>query len=541
MKQFTALFTALDESNRTLDKVEALRRYFAQADPADAAWALYFLTGRKLKRAVNTRLLREWMAKRAHLPLWLLEESYEAVGDLAETLALLDPSDAVQCPLALHQLVEDYLKPMAEAEDPRKRQLLFAAWNQMNAQERLVWNKVITGGFRVGVARTLVVRALAQVAGIEPSIMAHRIMGDWQPTAEDFRNLIDPRHESQHPAIPYPFYLAYPFEDEPGALGNREDWQVEWKWDGIRAQLIRRAGEVFLWSRGEEMMTARFPEVRDAAMEALPDGVVLDGELLGWNEDRPLPYGQLQRRIGRKQVTNKIRQEVPVVFMVYDLLEHEAEDIRALPLSERRQRVEALLEANSQSTLLPSPILEQASWQELAEIREESRERGVEGFMLKRLDSPYQVGRVKGDWWKWKIEPLTIDAVLIYAQRGHGKRASLYTDYTFGIWHEGDLVPIAKAYSGLTDAEIRKVDRFVRQNTTDRFGPVRVVKPQLVFELAFEGIQASTRHKSGVALRFPRMARWRQDKPIEEADTLDQVRQLMPAHEQTLESPRNLV
>ena len=281
-------------------------------------------------------------------------------------------------------------------------------------------------------------------------------------------------------------------------------------------------------------MTDKYPELAAAAAR-LPDGTVLDGEILPWRNSRPLPFGELQRRIGRKSVGRKILQEVPVAFLAYDLLEHEGRDQRGQALARRRQKLEALLDHRADDRLLLSPVLAAPDWTALATQHGESRQRGVEGFILKRHDSRYGVGRRRGDWWKWKVDPLTADAVLIYAQRGHGRRAGLYTDYTFAVRQGDGLVPFAKAYSGLSDAEIQEVDRFIQRNTRERFGPVRAVRPALVFEIAFEGIRASTRHKSGVAVRFPRILRWRRDKTIEDADTLETLKALLttPVNAQT--------
>ena len=531
MQAFTDLYFALDSTTRTAEKVRALEGYFAAADPHDAAWALYFLTGRRVKRAINTRLLREWVAAEANLPLWLVEESYDAVGDLAETLALLLPQPTAAVVWSLHEIVEERLARLPELSPQRQRELLVETWRSLDARQRLVWHKLITGEFRVGVAATLVIRALANVAGVPPPVMAHRLTGDWQPAADGYRQLIAGDHGQSHFGRPYPFFLAHPLEATLATLGERADWQVEWKWDGIRAQLIRRQGEVLIWTRGEELVTERYPEVTKAG-RALPDGTVLDGEILAWKGDRPLPFAVLQRRIGRKRVGRALMNSAPVTFMAFDLLERDGGDCRELPLAERR----GLLEQTAapllgRYALHLSPLVDAEDWEALAQLRERSREFSAEGFMLKRRASGYGVGRPRGDWWKWKIAPLSIDAVLIYAQRGNGRRASLYSDYTFGVWHEGELIPVAKAYSGLTDEEIREVDRFVREHTLDRHGPVRIVQPELVFELHFDRVQLSKRHKGGIAVRFPRMARWRRDKTAAEADTLDAVRQLAePVH-----------
>ncbi len=555
MKRFTQLFTDLDETNRTNEKVAALERYFRESPPEDAAWALHFLSERKLPRAVNSTALRTWAAEEAALPDWLVDECYEAVGDLAETVALLLPESVSSLALPLHELVEQRLLQMRAASEAARKEMLVRTWRELNTRERLVWNKLITGGFRVGVAQTLVVRALATVAGIDQSVMAHRVLGHWEPTSADFKRLLDGREGAGAMARPYPFYLASPLEVDAATLGSVADWQVEWKWDGIRAQLLRRQGESLIWTRGDELVTETFPEIAEAA-EALPDGTVMDGEILVWADDLPKPFARLQRRLGRKVVSPKMRAAFPVVFLAYDLLEVAGEDWRGRPLSERRAQLETVIAEALRRPPEPPPIavgetfelfalnetaappprpmrlsevLRPEAWDDLAASQAESRARQVEGLMLKRRSSPYGVGRQRGDWWKWKIDPLVIDAVLLNAQLGHGRRASLYTDYTFALWHEGKLVPVAKAYSGLSDAEILEVDAFVRAHTTDRFGPIRAVEPILVFELAFEAVQESTRHKAGIAVRFPRMNRWRRDKKPEEADTLANLRALLPS------------
>jgi DNA ligase 1 len=526
MKRFTDLYTEMDKTNRTSQKLTLLKKYFSEALPEDAAWGLYFLSGDRIKRLLPTKLLRDWVMQQAGLPEWLVDECYNAVGDFAETLALLLPSSAIGTQVPLHTLIEERLQPLAALSDDERRRLMLQTWQELSTDQKLVWNKLITGEFRVGVSRTLVIRALADVAGVSPGVMAHRMMGGWKPSAAAYRGFLNPENQAQDLSQPYPFFLAYPIDGTPESLGDLSAWQAEWKWDGIRGQVIRREGSPSIWSRGEDLVTERFPEIRDAAAH-LPSGTVLDGEILGWRGKRPLSFGFLQTRLGRKNVTARLREEAPVAFMAYDLLEAGGVDLRERPLSQRRQRLEAILAAlPANSVFRVSPVVQSSSWETLREAFGRAREQGVEGLMLKRLASPYRVGRVKGDWWKWKIDPYHIDAVLIYAQHGHGRRASLFTDYTFGVWKEGQLVPVAKAYSGLTDEEILKVDAFVRRNTLERFGPVRVVKPELVFELAFEGIQPSNRHKAGVAVRFPRMSRWRLDKKPDEADTLEALKAL---------------
>jgi DNA ligase-1 len=526
VKAFADLYAALDETNKTSEKVAALQRYFAAAPPADAAWAVYFLTGRKPRQVVPSRKLWEWATAAAGLPEWLVEECYHAVGDLAETITLVLPDPAGSSDLPLSRWVEDRLLPLRGVAEAGQREAVLRYWTELDRTQRFVWNKLITGGFRVGVSALLVTRALARVSGLDAAAVSHRLMGDWRPTPEFYAGLLAAESGDTNVSRPYPFFLAHPLEAGPEVLGDAADWQAEWKWDGIRAQLIRRSGRTFLWTRGEELVTERYPELA-AGGDRLPDGTVLDGEILPWRDGRVLPFAELQRRIGRKSIGKKLLQEVPVVLMCYDLLESGGADVRERPLSERRQLMDDAV-SQSGETLLPSPTIGAVSWEDLGRVWDESRSRSVEGMMLKRRSSPYRVGRVRGDWWKWKVAPYTVDAVLIYAQRGSGKRASLYTDYTFGLWEGGRLVPFAKAYSGLTDEEIRQVDRFVRNHTVEKFGPVRTVTPELVFELAFEGIQRSTRHKSGVAVRFPRMLKWRTDKTAQDADTLESLRRMLP-------------
>ncbi|MBA4122986.1 MAG: ATP-dependent DNA ligase [Acidobacteria bacterium] len=531
MKNFSDLYLALDQTNKTNEKVEAIVKYFQTADAADAAWAIYFLSGRKPRQIIKTAKLREWAAEISEVPDWLFEVSYDAVGDLAETIALLLPdTNAEGSNLPLAFWVENRTMPLREMTEDDQREAVVQAWNELDANERFIWNKLVTGSFRVGVSQSLVVRALAQVSGIEKEIIAHRLMGTWSPNTDFYLNLLEASAEDADLSRPFPFHLAHQLDFPLEELGEISDWQAEWKWDGIRAQLIRRGGESFLWSRGEDLVSERFPEITEASF-SLPDGTVLDGEILPWKDSKVLPFAQLQRRIGRKTIGKKLLEEVPVVLLCYDLLELGGEDFRQKELQIRRAELIKILEklpGEAQKTLQFSPVVKAASWEELTKIRDESRSRKVEGFMLKRLASPFRVGRPRGDWWKWKIEPLTVDAVMIYA-RGTGKRASLYTDYTFAVWNNGELVPFAKAYSGLTDKEIRRVDRFVRDNTIETFGPVRSVKAKLVFELGFEGIQKSSRHKSGVAVRFPRILRWRDDKKIEDADTLDAIHRMLEA------------
>ncbi|MEL6671067.1 MAG: ATP-dependent DNA ligase [Bacteroidota bacterium] len=527
MKHFAHLVLQLDQTNKTLVKLRHLGEYLAVAEDADKLWAIALFTGRRPRRAIKTTLMRAWVAEESQLPNWLVEESYHIVGDLAETLALLlPPSEETEADRSLSAWMA-FLQQLAPQEEEEKEVELKKAWGQLNPQERFVFNKLITGGFRLGVSQKLLVRALAKHEGMEENAVAHRLMGNWTPDTTTYEELIRSENLADDISKPYPFYLAYALDLEPEALGPPEAWQAEWKWDGIRSQLIKRDGQWFLWSRGEELITEKFPELAKLA-ESIPDGTVIDGELLPFKEGRPLSFQVLQTRIGRKNVTKKILGNAPVIIMGYDVMEWAGEDVRERSMAERRAFLEqAVATADLPDLFRLSPLVAFESWEALAQARETAREKDSEGLMLKRKTAPYLVGRKKGDWWKWKVDPYTVDAVMIYAQRGHGRRANLYSDYTFAVWRGEELVPFTKAYSGLTDAEMRKVDAWVKKHTLERFGPVRRVEPQLVFELAFEGINRSKRHKSGVALRFPRMLRWRQDKPAAEADSLENLEALL--------------
>lgn len=529
MKRFAALFNAIDQSTKTTVKVAALAEYFQEAPEEDRIWTIAIFSGRRPKRAVNTTRLREWGAEVAGIPLWLFEEAYPIVGDLAETIALVLPPPNTDSDHGLTHWI-NALRTLSQVEEPERKVFVLGAWASLDPTQRFLFNKLLTGGFRIGVSQKLMTRALALATGRDEAEMAHRLMGDWDPATTTWAQLILEDDPAANASRPYPFYLAYALDDEPERLGEPEDWQAEWKWDGIRGQLILRDGAHFVWSRGEELMTDRFPELA-RARDFIPDGTVLDGELLAWGDDAPQNFNALQKRIGRKTVPKKLLSEAPVILYAYDLLEWGGTDLRQTPLEDRRATLETLCTAlPKEAPVKLSPTVDFKSWDALAEARSAAREAQAEGLMLKRRVSPYLTGRKKGDWWKWKLDPLTIDAVMIYAQSGHGRRANLFTDFTFAVWNGNDLVPFTKAYSGLTDEEFRKITAWVKKNTQQRFGPVRQVTPCHVFEIAFEGIQASTRHKSGVALRFPRMSRWRQDKPVQEANSLDDLNEMLKTY-----------
>ncbi|MGC1515735.1 MAG: ATP-dependent DNA ligase [Maribacter sp.] len=583
MKNFALLIKALDSTNKTTLKVQALTDYFLEANAADKVWTIAILSHRRPPRPVNTTRLREWASELSNIPLWLFEESYHIVGDLAETIALVIPTSEESSEKSLTTFLEEMIA-LKKKTDEQKKIYLYENWKILNYYERFVFTKLITGGFRIGVSQKLMTRALAKATAIDEDILAYKLMGNWDPNTISFQELILEENESDYLSKPYPFYLAYAIEGEIEGLGDIKDWSAEHKWDGIRSQVILRNNELFVWSRGEELVTDKYPEF-ERFIGAIPNGTVIDGEILPFPNGMIGTFNDLQTRIGRKTVSKALLKKTPVILKAYDLLEWEGEDIRSKPFVERRKLlvnmfdtvVSALLNHRDKKSTVTSSGVEKPvtepfdyaqdklgrsgvtelsrsvplhlsetmhfnSWEEVAQERERSREKHSEGLMLKRKDSPYLVGRKKGDWWKWKVDPLTIDAVLTYAMRGHGRRSNLFTDYTFALWDENEqgekeLVTFAKAYSGLTDAEFRKVDHWIKKNTLERFGPVRSVTPHHVFEIAFEGIALSKRHKSGVATRFPRMLRWRTDKTIHEANSLADLKALIPSEaKKTIES-----
>ncbi|MCH2490287.1 MAG: ATP-dependent DNA ligase [Flavobacteriales bacterium] len=529
MKQFAQLIKTIDSTNKTNLKVQALTNYFLSASESDKLWTIAILSHRRPKRPVNTTLLREWATEISGIPLWLFEESYHIVGDLAETIALIVPTAKEESDASLSEYISEIIA-LKELPEQEKKAYLQQQWQKLSYYERFVFNKIITGSFRIGVSQKLMTRALAKATEIDEDVLAYKLMGDWTPQTTTFQQLILEENEADYLSKPYPFYLAYAVEDDfQSALDPIEDWSFEHKWDGIRAQVIVRNDEVFTWSRGEELVTDKYPEFQRFLKE-IPNGTVLDGEILPFVDGEIANFNALQTRIGRKNISKALLEKTPVILTAYDLLEWKGEDIRNRPFSERRKLLNMLIKNCNcdEIGLYLSEIMSFANWEAAAKERMQAREKRSEGLMLKRKDSPYLVGRKKGDWWKWKTDPFTIDAVLTYAMRGHGRRANLYTDYTFGLWDGDELVTFAKAYSGLTDAEFRKVDAWIKKNTIERFGPVRSVTPHHVFEIAFEGIAESKRHKSGVATRFPRILRWRHDKPIAEANTLADLKALIP-------------
>ena len=529
MRLFANLVYELGTHTKTNEKLDALVKYFASASDNDKVWMIALFSGRRPRRTITPAKLSEWCAELVSLPLWLFAESYHTVGDLSETIALLIPDDPdviKNSPFrSLSWYVEKFIE-LEKSEEQEKKKFILQSWKELDHKEKFVFNKLLSSTFRVGVSQNMMVNALSKLVKLEPSVIAHRISGKWDPSTTPFNELLSEESSIADHSKPYPFYLAYAIEDEPESLGKPDEWQAEWKWDGIRGQIIKRNGTLFVWSRGEDLITDKFPEYQ-LLTEKLAEGIVIDGEILPVKNGQVLNFNVLQTRIGRKNVTKKQLDEAPAGIFAYDLLEENGQDIRNIPLIERRRRLAAIVANINLPQLVLSPIIDFDNWQQLTEFRLTSRDKNSEGIMLKRKSSLYQVGRKRGDWWKWKIDPLTIDAVMIYAQKGAGRRSNLYTDYTFAVKDGEKLVPFTKAYSGLTDKEFAQVDNFVKRNSLEKFGPVRTVKPELVFEIAFEGIAASGRHKSGVALRFPRISRWRQDKPVSEINTLEDLKKML--------------
>lgn len=521
MERFVTLLRDLDQTTSTLKKVESLKNYFLETAPEDACWGLFLISGNKIPTQINRTFIQQSFVEFIGMPMWLFKESAYNVGDSSETMALLrGPIENPVEPPALGWFIENELLTLKKKEPEEIRKKLHSWWSMYAEDVLFLIHKCFSGNLRIGVSKNLLIQAMAQVANIDKETMSFRLMGDYQPTSQFYSNLLVQDITIERKSKPYPYFLASSVENPEKEFHNWEEWCVEWKWDGIRAQVIKRDGEVFLWSRGEELINESFPEVIEQAMK-LPEGTVVDGELLPFKEGKVLSFNELQTRLNRKKITKKDLENTPISIMAYDLLEWEGEDIRYKPLLERRKLLEKI-------DLFPlSQLVSLEGLDEAKQLRLESRDRGVEGFMLKRWSSAYQTGRKRGDWWKWKIDPLTIDCVLLYAQSGSGRRSNLYTDYTLAVWKDKELVPVTKAYSGLTDEELSSMDSWIKKNTIEKFGPVRSVKPLHVFEIAFEGIQESNRHKAGVALRFPRISRWRKDKKPEEADTLEDVKKLL--------------
>ena len=525
MKHFSTLISTVEMTNKTNAKIEALVRFFAEAEDADKLWMIALFTGKRPKRPIKSSLMRDWVLELSGIPEWLFIESYSRVGDLGETIALILPNPESTTEKSLSEWMEEIIELNKKTEQ-EKKDFVLNAWHNLNQQERFIFNKLIGGSFRIGISKKTLVNALAKYSGRDANQIMHSISGNWDRNKMNFDELISGEHINYDDSKPYPFCLAYPLEGEPQELGQIHQWQIEYKWDGIRGQLIKRNDKIFIWSRGEELVTQQFPELVDAVKDIKGD-FVIDGEILPLKDGNVLLFNDLQKRLNRKNVTPKLMKDVPIGFYVYDCMEWNGEDLREKPLYFRRNQLQDIMGQFNSETIKLSEVIQSKSWKEVAEIRDYARSINSEGLMLKQVDSPYHVGRKKGDWWKWKVEPLTIDAVMIYAQRGSGRRSGYYTDYTFAVRDGEKLVTIAKAYSGLTDKEIQEVSRFVRNNEIEKFGPVRTVKPELVFEIAFEGIALSNRHKSGVALRFPRIKRWRKDKTVKDIDTIESVKSLI--------------
>ncbi|HEX6617481.1 MAG TPA: ATP-dependent DNA ligase [Gemmatimonadales bacterium] len=503
MRTFARLFRTLEETAEADGKLAALLAYVRAVPPSDAAWAVYLLSGRRPRRLVSPACLRAWAMEAAGIGEWLFEESRRAAGDLAETITLLvsDPAEPAERPLAWW--MEQRLLRLSGEDEAIRHSEMLASWSELGRDERFVWNKLVLGAFRPPVAVRILVRALAEVSGLAPGTIDHRLAEPWEPSPEWMERLLAPATRDVEVSRPYPFQPAAALAGAPASavLGPAGAWIAEWLWVGRRAQLVRRAGRTFLWSREPELLTSRFPEI-EAAAAFLPDGSVVDGELV-------------------------TTQGKPAALLAYDLLEELGRDLRDRPLSERRDRLAALIAGTPAAAdrLVLSPVLEAADWDAVAALRARARAEGAGGVILKRRAGRY--GGAPDDWLAWRLEPLSVDAVLMYARPGAGGPSGLDAEYTFGVWDGDALVPLARTGSGLSESEGRRLDSFVRRNTLEKFGPVRTVRPALVFELAFDRVVRSARHKAGVAVRGPRIVGWRTDRQPEQADTLERVRALI--------------
>ncbi len=538
MKAFTELYDELDSTTSTNEKISALKKYFAKVDANDAMWAVLILTSRISKRVLTSRALRESFLKLTGYEEWLFDESYSQVGDTAETISLLLSTLEISRPESiasdaslekpLHEWLEVAIPELGQLKDEDLRaQKLLSYWQALTSLEVFLLNKLMTGSLRVGVSEKLVVRALAEVFEIETDQVSHRLTGANEPGAENFHRLVSKEKTKVLPSQPYPFCLAYAWNERSEKSWQPDQWCIEWKYDGIRSQVIRRTGAVWIWSRGEDDISSSFPDIAELFAK-MPDGTVVDGEIVIIRDGKIQSFQDLLKRLGRKKVSALTLKNYPAAFIAYDCLEANSIDLRNEPLVKRRQSLSQIMTPLLSEKMRLSPALAAGNLTEIETLREASRDQDAEGLMIKHWQSPYSVGRKTGHWWKHKVDPLTLDAVLIYAQAGTGRRANLYTDYTFALWSdEKVLVPFAKAYSGLDQTEIDELDSWIRRHTKEKFGPVRSLEPYHVFEIGFEGIAASSRHKSGIAVRFPRILRWRRDKKFSEADQLSTAFKLL--------------
>ena len=556
-RSFGNLINNLEQCNSTKKKINLISVFIKDIDPRDGSWILLLLMSSRQKRVITGRRLKDILQASFRMPSWLIDDCFAQVGDSAETISLLWPqlkselTDAnIECSEVynklfnepkeskpLHWWMETLLPAIKDATETTQNRLILKLWSDIADQDHYLTNKLITGGFRNGVSKGLVVKSIAKAYKLDESTVLERLMKPIEINNIWFQELTHPVsiNRTDRGAIPYPFYLASPVEIEKIKETPPADWRLEYKWDGIRGQLIKRDTGAYLWSRGEELVNHVFPEIIEMA-ENLPDGTVLDGEILCWQKDvrKPMAFASLQRRLGRKTVNKKLLKECPTVFLAYDILEHKSIDIRAYNLRDRLKLLESVQLNYNHPCLVIDNEKEFAEWEELIQLRDRARLEGAEGLMIKKISSHYLSGRKRGYWWKYKHDPMTLDAVLIYAQAGTGKRANLFTDYTFALWDNSNknskdrkLVTFAKAYSGLNNSELMELDKWIRTHTIERYGPTRVVEQKQIFEIAFEGVMESKRHKCGLAVRFPRIHRWRIDKPVMEADCIEQAQALL--------------
>jgi len=540
LNNFSELFLNLDSSNSTNNKIEVLKNYFLSNDPIDNSWAIYLLTGKSNKRFISGRYLKNLFSELYEYPVWLIDTCYLKVGDSAEVITLLLKNKStsrkkVLLNISLNELLSKTIPDLSKLNDEEKNFKIKNMWETLPEDNHLIFNKILTGTFRVGVSIGLITKSISKLINIDEEIISHRLMGNFEPSIDSYEFLINKNINLQElNSKPFPFLLANTIEDKI-FKHSINDFQFEWKYDGIRMQLIKRSGNVSLWTRGQELVNDSFPELVDK-MSHIKDDFVLDGELLVWNfkEQIAFDFSLLQKRINRKSPTRSIQIKYPIIFIAYDLLEINGRDIREIKLENRRIELEKYFskwhnktENNISAIFKICNLIFPKDWPDALNYKEKSRENNTEGLIIKKKTSIYSSGRKRGIWWKYKVDPMQLDAVLIYAKGGSGRRAGLYTDYSFALWKDKELIKFASAYSGLTNIEIKELDKWIRKNTIEKFGPVRSLKPEMVFEISFEKIQISKRHKSGIAVRFPRITKWRKDKKINDADSLENAYELM--------------
>lgn len=520
MKRFAELCAILESTANAREKMAALTVYFQDAPPPDAIWAIRLLLGWKPSRIATSQTLRRWARECVQFPDWLFEESCAAVGNLLETLALLIPLPDTPGDVPLHVRMQRDLLPLRDLTENEQRAAVSAAWTQMDAQQRFVWNTLLTGGFRPHVSEKTLIRALSAWRGLPTTVLACRLKQEWEPTVAGYRALFSHDIAALDSSQLYPFQRWYEEPPARGASGAIGDWRIDWHRNGMRAQLIKRGSSVFLWSDDHVIVNDTFPEICEA-MAAMTDGTVLDGVITAWSADGPLHRAELERRMKRKRLTKKFKHEVPVRYWVYDLLEIQGEDVRTQPFRQRIHQAAGIIPTEVGSVIHLAEPLEAASWHRLHALRNDARRHGADGVLLRRWTASACPSTRKADQWRvWKADPLTAPVVLVYVQALNAASGQRSVEGTFAAWDGGDLVPVAKTSAGFSDEDVNAIEEFAKQHTVERFGPVRSLKAELVFTLAFDSVSLSTRRKSGLVLHHPRVAGRLLDASIHDAERI---------------------